>query len=140
MKHNRYPIKRAGWPAIVPATLLVACVALGGCVMPAGDYGGYGGGGGYGGQGGHQQSEPPQPQMINVNGDWRFGDNVNRMQATYDGMLVTPVGRGKAVPYVEIGPNLYQDANSTGTYEFLSANHAIWRSNNARNQVIHLYR
>ncbi len=123
------------------AILVVGALALGGCVVPAADYGGYGGyGGGQGG--GYQQPAPQEPQVyiVDVNGDWRFGNNVNRMQATYDGILVTPVGRGKAVRYVEIAPNLYQDANSTGTYEFVADNHAIWRSNNQKNQVIHLYR
>jgi len=118
-------------------------LVTGGCVVPAGGDYGYGGyGGPHDGQGGYQQPAPQQPEVhiVDVNGEWRFGNNVNRMQATYEGMLVTPVGRGAAVRYVEIGPNVYQDASASGTYEFVANNHAVWRSNDKRNLVIHLYR
>ena len=89
----------------------------------------------------YEQYEAAGPVIFNLSGDWVMrGGKVNRIRHTHNGLYVAPVGRGKGVHYVEIGDNLYQDANSTGTYEFLDQDYAIWRSNNKRNQAIELFR
>ncbi|MEM9388504.1 MAG: hypothetical protein AAGA68_25910 [Pseudomonadota bacterium] len=81
------------------------------------------------------------PVIFDVRGRWHMRDgNVNRFQPTYDGIYVIPEGRGRGVHYIEIGPNLYQDANSTGTYEIIDRGYAIWRSNDRKNVVIELFR
>ncbi|MES9971897.1 MAG: hypothetical protein ABW092_17825 [Candidatus Thiodiazotropha sp.] len=82
-----------------------------------------------------------QPVIYNISGSWGMrGGKVNRFQKSYDGYYVIPVGRGKGVHYVEIGENLYQDANSSGTYEVVDRDYMIWRSNDKRNHVIELFR
>lgn len=82
-----------------------------------------------------------QPVIYNISGRWGMrSGKVNRFQKSYDGYYVIPVGRGKGVHYVEIGENLYQDANSLGTYEVVDRDYMIWRSNDKRNHVIELFR
>ncbi|MEW8506187.1 MAG: hypothetical protein AB2598_05745 [Candidatus Thiodiazotropha sp.] len=81
------------------------------------------------------------PVIYNVSGSWGMrSGKVNRFQKSYDGYYVIPVGRGKGVHYVEIGENLYQDANSSGTYEVVDRDYMVWRSNDKRNKVIELFR
>ena len=81
------------------------------------------------------------PVIFDIRGDWVMRDgNVNRFQKTHQGYYVAPVGRGRGVHYVEIGENLYQDANSSGTYEVIDDNYMIWTSNDRRNKTIELFR
>jgi hypothetical protein len=81
------------------------------------------------------------PQSYDLRGDWVMaGGKMNRFQKTHQGYYVNPVGRGRGVHYVEIGENLYQDANSSGTYEVVNENYMVWSSNDKRNLVIELYR
>ncbi|MES9991154.1 MAG: hypothetical protein ABW098_04335 [Candidatus Thiodiazotropha sp.] len=94
-------------------------------------------------QGGYQQTGYYEegPVIYNISGSWGMrGGKVNRFQKSYEGYYVIPVGRGKGVHYVEIGENLYQDANSSGTYEVVDRDYMIWRSNDKRNLVIELFR
>lgn len=81
------------------------------------------------------------PVIFDVRGEWAMrSGKANRFQKTYDGMYVIPIGRGKGIHYIEIGENLYQDANSSGTYDIIDPDYAIWRSNDKRNLVIELFR
>ena len=81
------------------------------------------------------------PAIVDIRGDWVMRDGkVNRFQKTHQGYYVVPVGRGRGVHYVEIGENLYQDANSSGTYEIVDDNYMVWSSNDRRNKVIELFR
>ena len=81
------------------------------------------------------------PPIFDLRGDWmRHDGKVNRFQQTHDGYYVTPVGRGRGVHYIEIGDNLYQDANSSGTYEVVDDGYMVWTSNDRRNIVIELFR
>lgn len=87
------------------------------------------------------QSADYGPEIVDLRGSWVMRDGkVNRFQLTHDGYYVAPVGRGRGVHYVEIGDNLYQDANSSGTYEVLDYDYMVWRSNDRRNLVIELFR
>ncbi|MCU7930604.1 MAG: hypothetical protein KZQ90_07385 [Candidatus Thiodiazotropha sp. (ex Codakia rugifera)] len=81
------------------------------------------------------------PVIFNLSGSWGMrGGKKNRFQKTYTGYHVIPVGRGKGVHYNEVGENLYQDANSSGTYEVIDRDYMIWRSNDRRNLEIELFR
>ena len=81
------------------------------------------------------------PVIFDIHGDWVRGDGkVNRFQKTHQGYYVSPVGRGRGVHYVEIGENLYQDANSSGTYEVIDDYYMVWTSNDRRNVTIELFR
>ena len=81
------------------------------------------------------------PEIVDLRGSWVMNDGkVNHFQLTHEGYYVAPVGRGRGVHYVEIGDNLYQDANSSGTYEVLDYDYMVWRSNDRRNLVIELFR
>lgn len=81
------------------------------------------------------------PYIVDLSGDWMLSSGgVNRFQRTHQGYYVIPVGRGRGVHYIEIGDNLYQDANSSGTYEVIDDNYMVWRSNDKRNRVIELFR
>ena len=80
------------------------------------------------------------PVIYELSGDWVLGNDVNRFQKTHQGYYVIPVGRGNGVHYVEIGDNLYQDANGSGTYEVVDEYYMIWRSNDRRNLAIELFR
>jgi hypothetical protein len=94
-------------------------------------------------EGGYQQAGYYEegPLIYNISGSWGMrSGKVNRFQKSYEGYYVIPVGRGKGVHYVEIGENLYQDANSSGTYEVVDRDTMIWRSNDKRNLVIELFR
>ncbi|MBT2970470.1 MAG: hypothetical protein KME56_12115 [Candidatus Thiodiazotropha sp. (ex Ctena orbiculata)] len=94
-------------------------------------------------EGGYQQAGYYEegPVIYNISGSWGMrSGKVNRFQKSYDGYYVIPVGRGKGVHYVEIGENLYQDANSSGTYEVIDRDYMVWRSNDKRNLVIELFR
>lgn len=81
------------------------------------------------------------PVIYNISGSWGMrSGKVNRFQKTYDGYYVIPLSRGKGVHYLEIGENLYQDANGSGTYEVVDRDYMVWRSNDKRNLVIELFR
>ncbi len=125
------------WSAL---SLTLASMCLAACVplAPQGGYGGYNSSHHPNQGGGYQQAGPV---IHDISGDWSFGaGKVNRFQRTNEGYYVTPVGRGRAVHYVEIGINLYQDANGPGTYEVVGGHELIWRSNNKKNSTIRLYR
>ncbi len=92
---------------------------------------------------GRGYGEDPRSLEFDVNGNWVMANgNVNRIHRTYDGLYVTPVGRGNGVHYLEIGPNLYQDADPgrSGTYQFIGEGQAVWSSNDRRDLTIMLYR
>ena len=90
---------------------------------------------------GYDQVADYGPEIFDLRGTWVMRNgNRNHFQQTHQGYYVAPVGRGRGVHYVEIGDNLYQDANSSGTYEVLDWDYMVWRSNDRRNLVIELFR
>lgn len=108
--------------------LILTLLAVGGCVAPP-----YGPGYGNGPYGYEEQS-------VDITGDWALSTGgINRFSPTHEGYYVAPL-RGRAVHYVEIGPNLYQDEGGPGTYELVEYDLLVWRSNNGKGQVIELYR
>lgn len=116
--------------------LILAITIFSGCVPPPSgrDYNG----GSYRDRGGYDDQ---RSYSVNVTGNWYMRNgSYNRIKPTYEGMLVTPVGRGKARRYIKIGDNLYKDAHGTGTYEFVYTNKAIWHSNDKRNKTIVLWK
>lgn len=81
------------------------------------------------------------PVIVDLGGRWiRSDGGYNSLQKTYNGYFITDERRGKGVHYIEIGENLYQDANGSGVYEVIDYDYIIWRANNRSHKVIELFR
>lgn len=129
---------------LVRVSLMSICISFAaGCVAspyPNSYPQGYPGdnGGGYGR--GPAAAAEYAVQQVDLTGEWALSTGgVNRFSRTHDGYYVAPRG-GRAVHYIEIGENLYQDANGSGTYEVIDTHTLVWFSNNNRNKQITLYR
>jgi len=84
----------------------------------------------------------PAPQVaasFDPTGNWCFEDGSQRNYISNAGgaLTVTP-SRGRAATYMQIGERLYRDADGTGTYEFVSPDTAVWRSNTRSGKMIYL--
>lgn len=120
---------------IAKAVSLCLLSALAGCLPPPG-------GGGPAGPG--PQAQRPLPTQVDPTGEWCFRDRRGRRQFNYftptdGGMIATPVGRrGSERFYRQIGENAYADSEGPGTYEFITWESAVWRSNDRRRLVFRL--
>lgn len=119
---------------LLPAVATASMLALSACVPPP--QGGYPQGG-YP-QGGYPQGGYPPPVQqagFDPTGNWCFTDaegrrNQNYIEGYQGGLIASPVGRGgRSAQYAEVGRQLYQDMDGTGTYEFIDRNRGVWRSN-----------
>jgi hypothetical protein len=124
--------KRSAYAGIV-ATLLFfvsACVA-----PPPGDGGGY--------HGRQQQAQSDRWDWRDVEGFWCFGNSTNELTFRDNGrtLIAQPINRrgGAATRRFE-GRGVYRDVRKgQATYEFLSPEEVIWRSNDKRNLVYRLH-
>ncbi len=87
----------------------------------------------------------PEVSAASLSGYWCFQANGRALENHLDvqgrTMIAQPVNRaGGPREYHHSGPMLYQEAGGRGTYEFLSNEQAIWRSNDDRNMVLRLNR
>jgi hypothetical protein len=75
--------------------------------------------------------------MYDPTGYWCFTDyrngsrNRNYLEATGDGMIASPVGRGgRQAYYYRVREGVYQDRDGPGVYTFTGTNSGYWRSGN----------
>jgi hypothetical protein len=75
--------------------------------------------------------------MYDPTGYWCFTDhrngsrNRNYLEATGDGMIASPIGRGgRQAYYYRVQNGVYQDRDGPGVYTFTGTNSGYWRGRN----------
>lgn len=113
-----------------------AVLVVSGCVVaPPGEGGGY--------DGGRQQVQETSWSWRDLEGMWCFGNSTNELTFRNNGrtLIAQPVNRrGRAATLEFVGRGVYRDVRKgRATYEFISPDEAVWRSNDNRNLIYRLY-
>ena len=84
-------------------------------------------------------SAPQAVASFDPTGNWCFEDGSQRNYISNAGgaITVTP-SRGRTATFMQISDRLYRDQDGTSTYEFVSRDTAVWRSNKSGGGMIYL--